>query len=86
MKLLLPHITDRKTTSNLSVVSDSEDNDCSRMSEATFQSLQCLPSGSQSLVEPSQTTERNTTPTSEPTPSTSASEVHQSRAASPAQT
>ena len=74
MKFLLPHITDRKTTSNLSDISDSEDNDGSRMSEGTFQS-----SDSQSLFEPSQTT-----PTFEPAPSTSASEVHQSRAASPA--
>jgi BESS motif len=84
MKFLLPHITDRKTTSNLSDVSDSEGDDCSQMSQTTFQSLQCLPSGSQSLIEPSQTTERNTTPTSHPTPSPSASEVHHSRAASPA--
>ncbi|GFO35903.1 transcription factor adf-1 [Plakobranchus ocellatus] len=77
MKFLLPHITDRKTTSNLSEVSDNEGDDCSQMSETAFQSLQCLPSTSQSLTEPGQSTERNTTDT-QPNPSPS------SRAASPA--
>ena len=74
MKFLLPHITERKTTSNLSDVSDNEDDDCSQMSETNLQSLQCLPSTS---PEPDQSTERNTTDT-QPNPSPS------SRAASPA--
>ena len=74
MKFLPPHITDRKTTSNLSDVSDNEDDDCSQMSETNLQSLQCLPSTS---PEPGQSTERNTTDT-QPNPSPS------SRAASPA--